>query len=89
MTITARNIYTNGKRTSVRIEPQIWYGLNDICNSLRIKSYDLINQLYTRTGKNDNFSSNIRVYVCEFYRHRYNGLLRTDAHKKALRSVKG
>lgn len=66
-TLEPRNIVVNGHRTSVRLEPEMWAGLEDILGRERL----LVNRLCTlidRQRSQSSLTAAIRVYVLSYFR---------------------
>lgn len=67
-TLISRNITIGGHRTSVRLEPDMWNGLNEICRRERASIHELCSTV-ARTKKEDtSLTAAIRVFVMNYYR---------------------
>ncbi len=62
-----RNIIASSGRTSMRLEPEIWDALRDICARERVKLDDLIAQIEA-LGYQGGRTSAVRVYILQYYR---------------------
>ena len=72
-TIIKRSIVLNGRKTSVSLEAEFWYGLREIACAQKINLTTLAQQIdQCRNGSN--FSSAIRVYVFNHLRGQIAGL---------------
>ena len=67
-TLIAKNVVVNGHRTSVRMEPEVWNAIDDICWRGMIDR----NHLFTTVAKglkpHQSLSSAMRVFVVSYYR---------------------
>jgi predicted DNA-binding ribbon-helix-helix protein len=63
-----RNIYLDGLKTTVRLEPIMWGALAEIARYQAISRQELIRRVAVTLGEGDNLSSAIRVYIVQFYR---------------------
>jgi predicted DNA-binding ribbon-helix-helix protein len=66
-TLIMRNIVVAGRRTSARLEPEMWDALRDIAVRQRLSTSDVIAQI-DRERSASSLSAGIRVYVMKFYR---------------------
>src|SRR5207248_11718115 len=67
--LVIRNIVVRGKRTSVRLEPEMWEALQEIVQMQGLTINQLVTQL-NRRRSDSSLTSTIRVYIVEFYRSR-------------------
>jgi predicted DNA-binding ribbon-helix-helix protein len=65
-----RNVYPNGRKTSVRLEPIMWDALADIARHLGISVNALIGRIASECESNLGLTRSIRVYIVKFYRDR-------------------
>ena len=65
--LVIRNIVVRGKRTSVRLEPEMWEALQEIVQMQGLTINQLVTQL-NRRRSDSSLTSTIRVYIVEFYR---------------------
>ncbi len=64
-----RNVRVNGRRTSVRLEREMWDALHEIC-AREESSMDLIcGQVAQRNGESG-FTSGLRVFIVNYFRGR-------------------
>ncbi len=64
-----RNVRVNGRRTSVRLEPEMWDALHEICDFERSN----MDQICARAAKEDferGFTSSLRVFIVNYFRGR-------------------
>ena len=62
-----RNVVAERGRTSMRLEPELWDGLYEICQREGIGVGELIRQIESR-GHAGGRTSAVRVYILEYFR---------------------
>lgn len=62
-----RNITAGSGRTSMRLEPEIWDALREICLREGIELRDLIQRIEPGSGEGGRTSA-VRVYVLQYFR---------------------
>lgn len=67
-TLIARNITVNGRRTSVRMEPEVWLAIEEISRRERIGRNYIFTTIANRLRPHQSLSSAIRVFVISYYR---------------------
>ncbi|MER2520285.1 MAG: ribbon-helix-helix domain-containing protein [Bdellovibrionales bacterium] len=67
-TLISRNITVSGHRTSVRLEPQKWQAIRDICRRERATIHDVCTYISTHKDKAASLTAAIRVYIMEYFR---------------------
>lgn len=67
-TLVSRNITVSGRRTSVRLEPQMWQGLVDICRRERATIHDVCTYISAHKDRATSLTAAIRVYIMEYYK---------------------
>ncbi|MDI9349172.1 MAG: ribbon-helix-helix domain-containing protein [Candidatus Symbiobacter sp.] len=70
--LQSRNIVVRGKRTSMRLEPEMWEGLLDI-SQLESLSINAICSEVDRTRHQSSLTSAMRVFVLSYYRGQISG----------------
>ncbi len=73
---TRRNIRIGKRRTSIRLEPEMWDALAEICARMEKNLNEICTEVHTASGVNDpddlsgsaNFTSELRVFILDFYR---------------------
>ena len=66
-----RNIIAGRGRTSMRLEPEIWDALRDICSREALRMEQLIGMIEDRgaqDGSQGGRTSAVRVHVVQYYR---------------------
>ncbi len=66
-TLVNRNITAAGKRTSMRLEPELWSGLQEICRRERSDLSALVRRIHAESGRSGRTSA-VRVYVLRYFR---------------------
>lgn len=66
--LVSRNITVLGRRTSVRLEPEMWKELKAISKRETCTIHDLCSLISLRKGKNTSLTAAIRVFLMLYYR---------------------
>ncbi len=66
--LISRNITILNKRTSIRLEPEMWIALRDITKREECKIGELCSLIYLRKNKNTSLTSAIRVFIMLYFR---------------------
>ena len=66
-TLVNRNITASGKRTSMRLEPELWNGLQEICRRERVDLSTMVRRIHKESGGGGRTSA-VRVYVLRYFR---------------------
>ena len=61
------NVVINGRRTSVRIEPQMWDALNEIARREGRTIHDICSEVDADRVQST-FSASLRVYILTYFR---------------------
>ncbi|RZO32240.1 MAG: aryl-sulfate sulfotransferase [Rhodospirillaceae bacterium] len=64
-----RNVRVHGRRTSVRLEPEFWEGLNELLERENVTLDDFCNHVEARKG-DASFSSTMRSQILGYFRRR-------------------
>lgn len=67
-TLVSRNITVLGKRTSVRLEPEMWNALREIAKRESCKIHDICSLIQMRKNPNTSLTAAIRVFLMLYYR---------------------
>ena len=70
-TAVRQSIRLGGRTTTVTLENAFWLGLKEIARRRRIKVSDLVREIGAKR-QHSNFSSELRLFVLEFYRKQAN-----------------
>lgn len=78
-TLVSHNITVMGKRTSIRLEPEMWSALREISKKEGCRVSDLCSLVYLKKNRSTSLTGAIRVFMMLYYRAAV-----TDAgHEKA------
>ncbi|MDD5586424.1 MAG: ribbon-helix-helix domain-containing protein [Alphaproteobacteria bacterium] len=77
--LVSRNITIDNHRTSVRLEPDMWTGLREICRREHVSLHDLCSAVATRKAANTSLTAAIRVFIMSYFR----AAATEDGHSKA------
>ncbi|MFP4097760.1 MAG: ribbon-helix-helix domain-containing protein [Alphaproteobacteria bacterium] len=66
--LVSRNITILGRRTSVRLEPEMWVSLNDIADRERCSVHDICSLVYVRKSPLTSLTAAIRVFLMLYYK---------------------
>lgn len=67
-TLVNRNIIASSGRTSMRLEPEIWSALEEICHREDMTLMDLVQHIEKRKQHPGCRTSAVRVWVLEYFR---------------------
>lgn len=100
-TLVSRNVTIAGHRTSVRLEPEMWSGLGEICRRERAKLHEICTSVAMRKHENTSLTAAIRVFVMAYFRtaatedghlkagHGYNNAVLGIAHGTSVSRMTG
>jgi len=77
--LVMRNISVRGHRTSIRLEPQIWDTLAEICRREFCTPHDVCSYVAGRRPPNGSLASSLRVFILDYF-HR---CATEDGHRRA------
>ena len=77
--LVSRNITVLGRRTSVRLEPEMWREMKAISEREECSIHDLCSLVYLNKNKNTSLTAAIRVFIMLYYR----AASSPEGHKKA------
>ncbi len=66
--LISRNITIFGRRTSVRLEPEMWEALNDISDREKCSVHDICALVHVRKKPETSLTAAIRVFLMLYYR---------------------
>jgi predicted DNA-binding ribbon-helix-helix protein len=66
--LVSRNITIQDKRTSVRLEPEMWIALKDIANREQCTIHDICTLIYMRKKPDTSLTASIRVFLMLYFR---------------------
>lgn len=78
-TLLSRNITVQGRRTSVRLEPEMWTALREISAQEFCSIHDICTLISIRKKENTSLTAAIRVFIMLYFR----AASTDDGHRKA------
>jgi len=67
-TLISRNVTVMGRRTSVRLEPEMWTALKEISKKERCSIHDICSLIGLRKNENTSLTAAIRVFLMLYFR---------------------
>ncbi len=67
-TLVSRNITVLSRRTSVRLEPEMWNALREIARREKCKIHDICSIIHLRKNPQTSLTAAIRVFLMLYYR---------------------
>ena len=93
-TLSSRNVTILGRRTSARLEPEMWNALHDIARRERCTIHDICSLIHVSKNPMTSLTAAIRVFLMLYYRaaateegHRAVGHGSFDAMKKRAKII--
>ena len=65
--LVMRNVSVRGHRTSIRLEPQIWDTLAEICRREFCTPHDVCSHVAGRRPRNSSLASSLRVFILRYF----------------------
>ncbi len=66
--LVSRNVTIGSHRTSIRLEPDMWNGLREICRREHVTIHDIATVVSSRKPSNSSLTAAIRVFVMAYFR---------------------
>lgn len=66
--LVSRNITIFGRRTSIRLEPEMWTALNDIAERENCSVHDICSLVFVRKSPLTSLTAAIRVFLMLYYK---------------------
>lgn len=66
--LVSRNVTINGRRTSVRLEPEMWTALRQIAEGEELTIHQLCTFLHERRSLGASFTATLRVFLMVYFR---------------------
>lgn len=66
--LVSKNITVLGKRTSIRLEPEMWIAIKDIASRERCTIHDLCSLISLRKKGNSSLTAAVRVFIMLYYK---------------------
>ena len=67
-TLISRNVTITGRRTSVRLEPEMWMALKEIAKREKCSIHDVCSLISLRKNENTSLTAAIRVFLMLYFR---------------------
>lgn len=67
-TLISRNVTVIGRRTSVRLEPEMWMALKEISKREKCSIHDICGLISLRKNQNTSLTAAIRVFLMLYFR---------------------
>lgn len=67
-TLVSRNVTVAGHRTSIRLEPEMWSGLSEMCRRERTNLHEICTYVGESKHEDTSLTAAIRVYIMNYYR---------------------
>jgi predicted DNA-binding ribbon-helix-helix protein len=67
-TLISRNVVVSGRRTSIRLEPEMWDGLREICQRERSTVHQICTTVSLQKQDKTSLTAAIRVFVMRYFR---------------------
>lgn len=78
-TLLSKNINISGRRTSVRLEPEMWKSLKEIANREECSIHEICTLVDLRKKENTSLTAAIRVFIMLYYK----AASTEDGHRRA------
>lgn len=66
--LLSKNVRIHDRRTSVRLEPEMWVALNEIAAAEKCSIHDLCGAVHDLKEPATSFTAALRVFLMEYYR---------------------
>lgn len=76
--LVAHNIWVNGTRTSVRLEPVMWSALTEVATLENMTIHQLVTHVAQRRHPQASLTATIRAFLVAYYRARAQGARADD-----------
>jgi len=67
-TLVSRNVTVYGRRTSIRLEPEMWDTLKDVAKKEKCSVHNLCTLVFLRKGADTSLTAAIRVFLVLYYK---------------------
>lgn len=78
-TLVSRNVTVMGRRTSIRLEPEMWLALREIATREQCRIHDICTIVSVRKKPNTSLTAAIRVFLMLYFR----AAATDEGHRKA------
>ncbi|MFP4312723.1 MAG: ribbon-helix-helix domain-containing protein [Alphaproteobacteria bacterium] len=66
--LISRNITVMGRRTSIRLEPELWRGIKEIAAREKCSIHDICTLIALRKKENSSLTASIRVFIMLYFK---------------------
>lgn len=66
--LVSKNVRIHHRRTSVRLEPEMWHALREVAEMEKCSIHDLCSAVYDQKEQGASFTAALRVFLMEYYR---------------------
>lgn len=66
--LISKNVTVLGRRTSIRLEPEMWFAIDDISKRERCSVHDICTLVFVRKKPETSLTAAIRVFIMLYYR---------------------
>jgi predicted DNA-binding ribbon-helix-helix protein len=66
--LVIHNVNIQGRRTSIRLEPQIWDTLSEICRREFCTPHDVCSYVAERKVPHGSLTSSLRIFILDYFR---------------------
>lgn len=66
--LVSRNIVVGGRRTSVRLEPDMWNAISEVSQREHLTIHEICTMVAGRRGVNSSLASSLRIFVLAYFR---------------------
>lgn len=77
--LVSRNVTVGERRTSVRLEPEMWNGLREICRREHRSLHEICTMVHGRKPPNSSMTAALRVFIMAYFR----AAATEDGHRRA------
>ena len=78
-TLVSRNVTVYGRRTSIRLEPEMWEALKDVAKKEKCSVHNLCTLVFLRKNGDTSLTAAIRVFLMLYFK----AAATEDGHQKA------
>jgi predicted DNA-binding ribbon-helix-helix protein len=66
-TLVPKNLYVDGRRTSIRLEPEMWDAITDIATRETLSINEIVSRV-DRRRQDGSLTASLRVFILAYYR---------------------
>lgn len=66
--LISRNVTLRGRRTSIRLEPEMWIALLEICRREGMSIHTAVERIMIRLAAQQSLTSAVRVFIMAYYK---------------------